>query len=126
MDREAGPPPVRRSRVATLIVPSVVTGIAFVALERADLLGNLPIVVLIALLAGGGLMTDLLNRFVRRDQSTTVLNAVIAAQILLVTAIIYAIGWGPTLTIGYVIILAGLLEDAGARVWRITLLWTTI
>ena len=42
-----------------------------------------------------------------------------------ITAIIYVIGWGPTLTIGYVFAVSRALDTAGSRVWPIALGWTT-
>ena len=43
-----------------------------------------------------------------------------------VTLIIYAIGWGPTLAIGYAFVVAGDLEEIGSRVWRPALVWTVM
>ena len=43
-----------------------------------------------------------------------------------VTAIIYAIGWGPTLAIGYAFVIAGDLEEIGSRVWKPALGWTIV
>ena len=42
------------------------------------------------------------------------------------SAIIYAIGWGPTLTIGYVFVVSRALDAGGSRVWRATLGWMTL
>jgi len=113
-------------RVATVVVPSMLTGGAFVVLSRLGLAGHLPLWALLGMLIAASVMGEFTGRYVHLDASTRGLHFAIAVQSLSVSAIIYAIGWGPTLAVGYLFIVARALDEAGARAWRITLLWATI
>ncbi len=113
-------------RVAIVVVPSVLTAVALVAASRFGLVGDLPLWFLLTLLVGSSVVGELTGGLVTPDASTPALHFAIAAQILAVTAIIYAIGWGPTLTIGYVFVVARVLDEGGAGVWRVTLFWTAV
>jgi diguanylate cyclase (GGDEF)-like protein len=107
----------------TVVVPSILTGAAFVALSHFGLVGRLPVGGLLCLLAIAAVIGEKLVSGVRPGTTAARLHFAIAAQTLAVTAIIYAIGWGPTLAIGYLFVFARLLEEGGSRVWRPTLLW---
>jgi len=111
-------------RVATVVVPSLFTGSAFAVLSHFGLVGDLPLGVLLGLLVVVSISGELTGGLIRRDASSLALHAGIAAQVLGVTAIIYAIGWGPTLTVGYLFGFSRALDEAGARVWRVALGWT--
>jgi diguanylate cyclase (GGDEF)-like protein len=113
-------------RVANVVVPSVLTAVTFGVLSRFDLVGNLPLWVLFTLMLAAGLSGELTGGLLTPDASPLMLHATMAVQFLGVTAIIYAIGWGPTLSIGYVFVLARALDTAGSRVWRTALLWTIV
>jgi diguanylate cyclase (GGDEF)-like protein len=126
MMQEAGGPPRRLSRVALVVVPCVLTGIAFTVLHRFHALGNAPLWLILTLLGVGGVCGEFGGRFVTPDARSAALHAAIGAEILGVTAIIYVIGWGPTLTIGYVFVLARVLDTGGSSVWRLTLGWTIV
>ncbi|HET9728352.1 MAG TPA: EAL domain-containing protein [Acidimicrobiia bacterium] len=108
----------------TLVVPSILTGAAFALLSRFGLVGDLPLWTLLTLLAVAGVCGEVFVSSVRPDSSTLRLNGSIAMQTLAVTAIIYPIGWGPMLTIGYVFVFARLLQVGGSRVALPTLWWT--
>ena len=59
--------------------------------------GNLPLPLIFALLALGAVSGEFAGRFMTPDVNGLTLHVAIAAETLGVTAIIYAIGWGPTL-----------------------------
>ena len=107
----------------TVAIPSILTATAFVALSHFELVGNLPVWVLLGLLAVAAVIGETFVRGVRPGTTDVRLHISIAMQTLAVTVIIYAIGWGPTLSIGYVFVFARLLDVGGSRVWRPTLLW---
>jgi len=111
-------------RLALELVAIALTAVAFVALSRVGVVGDLPVAVLLILLALAGITTDVGRRALRHNPSSLVLNGAIGAQVLSVTAIIYSIGWGATLCVGYVFVAIRALHDSGARVWRLTLYWT--
>src|SRR5438445_8396072 len=98
-DAPAGPGH-RRVRNFAIVVPSALTAVAFAVASHFGLVGNLPLWVLLLLLAVSGALGEVTAAWVRPDASGRVLNTALAAQVLSVSAIIYAIGWGPTLTIG--------------------------
>ena len=113
-------------RVANVVVPTILTALAFAVLSRWGLVGDLPLWVLVVLLAASGAAGELTNGLIQPDSSALELHVGLAVMFLGVTAIIYAIGWGPTLSIGYVFVLARALDAAGSRVWRTALLWTVV
>ena len=112
--------------VATVVVPNVLTALAFGVASRFGLVGDLPLWLLLTLLVGAGVLGEATGRYVRPDTSAVALHGALAAQILSVSTIIYVIGWGPTLTIGYVFVVSRALDAGGARVWRATLGWTAL
>jgi hypothetical protein len=104
----------------------VLTAVAFAVCSYFGLVGDLPLWLLLSLLFISSFVGEVTGKGVTADATERALHGAIAAQVLTVSMIIYAIGWGPTLTIGYVFIIARALDGAGARVWRITLGWTVI
>ena len=126
MSERRGLDPASSRRVANVVVPTVLTAFTFGVLSRFDLVGNLPLWVLFTLMALAGISGEITGGLLTPDASPLMLHATMAVQILGVTAIIYAIGWGPTLSIGYVFVLARALDTAGSRVWRTALLWTVV
>jgi len=105
---------------------SALTGAAFCLLYRLDLVGDLPLVVLLVLLGAASTASEVAARRWRDDPSARQLHALVAVQMVGTTVIIYAIGWGATLALGYLFILARDLEDIGSRAWRPALLWTLL
>jgi diguanylate cyclase (GGDEF)-like protein len=116
----------RISRAATVVVPSGLTAAAFAVGSHFGDVGTLPLWALLLLLAAVGIEGELTGVLLRPEASTAALHTALAAQALGITTIIYAIGWGPTLTIGYVFVVARALDMAGSRVWRIALGWTVV
>jgi len=113
-------------QVRRVLLPSVLTAVAFAVCSYFGLVGDLPLWLLLSLLFFSSFVGELTGKGVTADATERALHGAIAAQVLTVSMIIYAIGWGPTLTIGYVFIIARALDSAGARVWRITLGWTVV
>ncbi len=113
------------SRVALLIVPSLLTAAAFVVGSHFNVVGDLPIWVLLLLLFGLGSVAEISDRLVGEEPSDGAVHAALAVQLLGVSVIIYAIGWGATLSIGYIFVGARALDEYGARVWRVVALWST-
>ena len=96
---------------------AVVTACAFIGLHDAGLLGTVPLPVLLAMLAVTGLASELVSR--RWYAAPGGFAIVIGTQMLAITVIIYAIGWGPTLAIGYLFPLGEVLRDRGSSSWRV-------
>jgi diguanylate cyclase (GGDEF)-like protein/PAS domain S-box-containing protein len=100
------------------------TALAIVGLARANLVGDLPIPALLGMLAVGSVSAHWATRRWEKDPTVRQLHALLAVQMFAVTLVVYAIGWGPTLSIGYLFVFAGDLEEIGARVWRPALGWS--
>jgi diguanylate cyclase (GGDEF)-like protein len=126
MTETATVPAKRVGVVTNVVAPSVLTALAFGVASHFGLVGNLPLWALLALLIVGGALGEGTAKFVRPDAGAFALHGALAAQILSVSAIIYAIGWGPTLTIGYVFVVSRALDAGGSRVWRATLGWMAL
>jgi diguanylate cyclase (GGDEF)-like protein/PAS domain S-box-containing protein len=107
------------------LVASGLTGVVFVGLYWFGLLGDLPLAVLLGLLVAAATASELAARRWGTNPNARQLHALIGVQIAGTTAVVYAIGWGPTLAIGYVFVLAQDIEEIGSRVWRPALTWTT-
>jgi len=103
-------------------VTSGLTALAFVVVYHFHLAGNLPLGVLLGLVGGAALMAEVTGRWCGRNPSHARVRAVAAVHILTISVIIYAIGWGPTLAVGYLFVVARDLEDFGSRVARPALL----
>lgn len=103
-----------------------VTAAAFALLHRGGHLGDLPLPAIAALL----LFVDAGNRLVRRafssERSVVHLHLRMATQQLGVGAIVYAIGWGPSLALGFLVMVADDLRVSGSRVWRAAAGWTVV
>jgi diguanylate cyclase (GGDEF)-like protein len=112
--------------LTSVVVPTILTAVAFVVASRFGLVGDLPLWMLLTLMAGAGALGQATAGLVRPDASPFELHTALAAQVLPVSAIIYAIGWGPTLTVGYVFVVARVLDAGGSRVWRATLGWMAL
>jgi diguanylate cyclase (GGDEF)-like protein len=113
-------------RIAIVVVPGVLTAVAFAVGSRFGVVGDMPAWALLLLLVVIGVEGELTGRLIHPEASALALHIALSLQILGITSIIYAIGWGPTLAIGYVFVVERALENGGSRVWRVTLGWTVV
>ncbi len=120
------PPPKPAVRLAAVALPTAGTAVAFVVMSHFHLIGHEPVWVILALLLVGGLVGESTGRLLEANQSAWVLHLAVGAQCLTVGAIIYAIGWGPTLAIGFLFVAARALDLAGSRVLWAVLFWTAV
>src|SRR5437763_9584348 len=102
------------------------TAIAFYGLHRWGAIAHIPLWALYLILAGAGLASFLAERRWPAHCTRRQLLARVAIDIASTTAVIYAIGWGPTLAIGYVFVVANQFRKHGSRVWQPALVWTAI
>ena len=110
-------------RVMTIVVPSTLTALAFVVLSRFHLTGRLPLWALLVVLGLASVVGELAGRLVDARASAAVLHLAIGAQCVNVAVVIYVIGWGPTLALGYLFVAARALDTGGSRTWKVTTLW---
>ena len=116
----------RLGRVAAVAVPSGATAVAFVVMSRFNLIGDEPVWVILVLLALSVVIGIWMTRLLATDPHGWRLHVGVGLQCLAVGAVIYAIGWGPTLAIGFLFIAARALNIVGSRVWPIAVIWTAI
>ena len=117
-------PASRRGLFTQTWVSATLTAIGFVVLSRLHMLGGLPLWVPIGLLVVSAIFGELTGRGWGSQPSDRQLHVLVAVHLLTVGVIIYAIGWGATLAVGYLFIVANDLEDHGSRVTRPALIWT--
>ncbi len=96
-----------------LMVPVVAT--AFWLAARLDLISSTPIWVLCLLLAGGFALTSLSHALWADSHTGARLWARVAVQTINITAVMYAIGWGPTLAVGLVFGVVECIRVSGSR-----------
>ena len=102
------------------------TGVAFYLLHRWGGIASIPLWQLYLILGFAGLASVLAERRWPAHCTRRQLHARVAIDIAATTAVIYAIGWGPTLAIGYVFVVANEFRKHGSRVWHPALVWTVI
>ncbi|MBV8304486.1 MAG: EAL domain-containing protein [Acidimicrobiia bacterium] len=102
------------------------TAAAFYLLHRWGGIASIPLWQLYLILGLAGLASFLAERRWPEHCTRLQLHARVAIDIAATTAVIYAIGWGPTLAIGYVFVVANEFRKHGSRVWQPALVWTAI
>src|SRR5262245_44755935 len=103
----------RVRNIAVVVVPCALTAIAFGIASHFNLVGDLPFWVLLVFLGLGGVLGEITGTWITPEARPRALHGALAAQALSVTTIIYAIGWGPTLTVGYVFTISRALDNGG-------------
>src|SRR5205823_6559804 len=79
---------------------------------------------LFLILALAGLVSAAAEALWPADCTNRQLHYRVGVDIAATTAVIYTTGWGPTLAIGYVFVVANEFTKHGSRVWHAALLWT--
>lgn len=123
-----------RSRFARLVAPgfasvglaTVVAAAAIVGLSRLGVVGDLPVWALLAVLGAGGAASLLARRLAGPHPTGAALWAAVGVQVLATAAVIYSIGWGAPLAIGYVFVLTRDIEEFGPSVLHPALVWTAL
>lgn len=127
---EAGDRRAVGSRLRLLLFDSLVlvpaSAIAFGVLQHAGLIADdAPFPALVALLllahvlgAATTVWTD------RRPALRPAFHVRLAVQFLAATAVLYATGWGPALSLAYLLVVQDVLRSSGADRWRWCVAWT--
>jgi diguanylate cyclase (GGDEF)-like protein len=83
--------------------------------------------VLALMLVTTGLLNFASYAWLRADpRSGARLQCRLAVSALTTTAVIYATGWGPTLSVAYGVGVATVLQEAGSRSWRPGIAWVAV
>ncbi|HXQ60861.1 MAG TPA: EAL domain-containing protein [Acidimicrobiales bacterium] len=98
--------------------------VAILALRGMHLVARTPIWLIPLILVGGQLITTATGLWWDKCQNRLRLHVRIASQAIVVTATIYATGWGPALAIGLVLVGQESLAVTGSSSQRVVLGWT--
>jgi len=100
--------------------------VAIIALRAVHLAAATPLWIVPTVLVGGQVATTISGVWWRRSQSVVALHVKVAVHVGVVTAAIYATGWGPALGLGLVLIGQETLTTAGATAWRVVFGWELV
>ena len=109
---------------AAVLFMGPLAAIAILALRELHLVARTPIWLIPLILVGGQLVTTATGLWWDRSHGRIRLHVLIASQTILVTATIYATGWGPALAIGLVLVGQDTLAVTGSSSQRVVLGWT--
>ncbi len=98
--------------------------VAILALRQFHLVARTPIWLIPVILVGGQLVSTTTGLWWDRSHTRFRLHLRIACQIVLVTAVIYATGWGPALAIGLVLVGQESLAVTGSSSYGVVMVWT--
>jgi len=111
---------------ASVWLASVVTLSAFFALYGFGVLGNLSLGALVTVLVVAAVASELSRHLGGEHPGPGVVWVIVGVQIAATAVVIYAIGWGGTLAIGFVFVIARDIEEFGPRVWGPAMVWTVL
>ena len=114
----------RGTHFAEMLFMGPLAAVAILALRQIHLVARSPIWLIPILLVVGQLASTATGFWWDRSPSPLRLHARIGSQIVLVTAVIYATGWGPALAIGLVLVGQESLAVTGSSSRRVVLAWT--
>jgi len=97
--------------------------VAILALREVHLAARTPIWIIPTVLVGGQMLTTTTGIWWTRSPSRPRLHAKVVAHVAVVTAAIYATGWGPALAIGLVLIGQETLTSAGSSAQHMVFGW---
>ncbi len=109
---------------AAVLFMGPLAALAILGLRELHLVARSPIWLIPLILVGGQLVTTATGLWWSRSHGRVQLHVWVASQAILVTATIYATGWGPALAIGLVLVGQETLAVAGSFSERVILGWT--
>jgi diguanylate cyclase (GGDEF)-like protein len=113
--------------ISIIVLASVpATVLALPLLQRAGLLADTPMWLLLVLVVGCGVSNVLAVAVGRRLRPSVALHVQTAVAALSTAWFVYATGWGSLLVIGYAMGIAEAMRVHGARAWRSGLAWAAV
>jgi len=109
---------------AAVLFMGPLAAVAILVLRQLGLVARTPIWLIPLILVGGQLLTTASGLWWDRSHTRLRLHVLVASQMILVTATIYATGWGPALGIGLVLVGQDALAMTGSSSQRVVLGWT--
>src|SRR5579863_6113110 len=114
----------RGAHFAAMLCMGPLAAVAILALREVHLVARTPIWLIPVILVGGQMFTTTAGLWWDRSHGRVQLHILIASQMILVTSVIYATGWGPALGIGLVLVGQDALAVTGSSSQRVVLGWT--
>jgi diguanylate cyclase (GGDEF)-like protein/PAS domain S-box-containing protein len=108
---------------AAVLFMGPLAAIAIVLLRQIHLVAPSPLWLIPTILVGGQLITTASDLWWERSRSHLRLHLRVASQAIVVTATIYATGWGPALAVGLVLVGQEALTAIGSKAQRVVLGW---
>ncbi len=110
---------------AAMFFMGPLAAVAIVGLREIHLVARTPLWLIPAILVGGQMLTTTAGFWWDGSPDSRVrLHARIGSQVVLVTAVIYATGWGPALALGLVLVGQEALVITGSTSQRVVLGWS--
>jgi diguanylate cyclase (GGDEF)-like protein/PAS domain S-box-containing protein len=109
---------------AAVLFMGPLAAVAILVVRQLGLVARTPIWLIPVILVGGQLVTTSAGLWWDRSHSRLRLHGLIGSQTILVTAVIYATGWGPALGIGLVLMGQDALAVTGSSSQGVVLGWT--
>jgi len=114
----------RGAHFAEMLFMGPLAALAIVAMQQFHLVSPSPIWLIPVILVLGQLASTATGFWWDKSHTRFRLHARIGTQIVLVTAVIYATGWGPALAVGLVLVGQESLALTGSTSYRVILGWT--
>ena len=116
----------RGTHFAEMLFMGPLAALAIVVLQQFHLVSPTPIWLIPVILVAGQLASTATGFWWDRSHTRFRLHTRIATQIILVTAVIYATGWGPALAVGLVLVGQESMALTGLSSYRVVLGWTFV
>ncbi len=116
----------RGTHFAEMLFMGPLAALAIVVLQQFHLVSPTPIWLIPVILVAGQLASTATGFWWDKSHTRFRLHTRIATQIILVTAVIYATGWGPALAVGLVLVGQESMALTGLSSHRVVLGWTFV
>jgi diguanylate cyclase (GGDEF)-like protein/PAS domain S-box-containing protein len=117
---------LRQPSAVGRVVTIPITAAAFLALHHWGGIAPVRLWLLFLILGLAGVVSIAAEARWPANCTTRQIHYRVAVDVAATTAVIYTTGWGPTLAIGYVFVVANEFTKHGSRVWHAALIWTVV
>jgi diguanylate cyclase (GGDEF)-like protein/PAS domain S-box-containing protein len=114
---------MRGTHFVAMLCMGPVAGAAIAGLREIGLVAPSPVWLIPALVVGGQVVSTMAHLAWQTWRTRAWLHARVASQAVVVTATIYATGWGPGLSVGLLLVGQESLATAGSSAQRVVLGW---
>ncbi|MGQ0831291.1 MAG: putative bifunctional diguanylate cyclase/phosphodiesterase [Microthrixaceae bacterium] len=114
---------MRGTHFVAMLCMGPIAGVAITGLREIGLVAPSPVWLIPVLVVGGQAVSTMAHLAWQTWQTRAWLHARVASQAVIVTATIYATGWGPGLSVGLLLVGQESLATAGSTAQRVVLGW---